>query len=296
MRVIFMGSPEFGVPTLKALMQEHEVVCVYTQPPRASGRTITDPRTPVHRFADENGLPVRTPVSLKGANEYAEFAALKADVAVVAAYGLILPKAILDAPKHGCINVHASLLPRWRGASPIQHAILHGDEMSGVTIMQMDEGLDTGDILMGGTVIINDRMTAGELHDRLMEMSPDLVLSTLRSLTYGATFSIPQDECNRPATYSHKLEKHHGKLDFTKPARELERMVRAFDPWPGTFFEADGDRIKVLKAEVVGEPSPNHLDVRCGDGRYLRLLLVQKAGKKPIGGREFLNGFRGKIS
>ena len=296
MRVIFMGSPEFGVPTLKALLQEHEVVCVYTQPPRASGRTITDPRTPVHRFAEDNGIPVRTPVSLKGVQEQAEFAALNADVAVVAAYGLILPKNVLNAPKFGCINVHASLLPRWRGASPIQNAILHGDEMSGVTIMQMDEGLDTGDILMGDTVLIHDRMTAGELHDRLMEMSPKMVLSTLRSFTYGQLFSHPQDECNRLPTSSHKLEKEHGKLDFSKPARELERMVRAFDPWPGTYFEAENDRIKVLKAEVVGDPSSNHLDVKCGDGRYLRLLLVQKAGKKPIGGREFLNGFRGKIS
>jgi methionyl-tRNA formyltransferase len=299
LRLGFMGTPDFSVPILDALgAAGHDIICVYAQPPRAAGRGQKEKLTPVHAKAQALGIEVRTPKSLKSAEEQAAFTALDLDCAVVAAYGLILPKAILDAPRLGCINIHASLLPRWRGAAPIQRAILAGDEVSGVTIMQMDEGLDTGDMLLAGQVPITGATTGESLHDALSEMGAELIVKALEGLAADTLKSTPQPKGG--VTYADKLERSEGRIEWGKPALEIERLVRAFTPWPGSWFEFNGERIKIISASYVpgdsdefvepGEILEGPLTVACGQGA-LRLTKVQRAGKKPVTSADFLRGF-----
>ena len=263
-----MGTPQFAVPALKALVQAgHEVVCAYTQPPRPAGRGKQLQPGPVQREAEAMGIEVRHPASLKGAEEQAEFAALGADLGVVAAYGLILPQAVLDAPAHGCLNVHASLLPRWRGAAPIQRAVLAGDAETGVCIMRMEAGLDTGPVLATGRTPIGSK-TAGELTDELAEMGAGLMAEVLADLPGHPEVPQPDDG----VTYAKKIDKAEARLDFSRSAVEIERQVRAFAPAPGAWFEYEGERYKVLAAEVVasggwpGQVLDDGLTVACGKG------------------------------
>lgn len=297
LRLAFMGTPEFAVPALRALLEAgHSIAAVYTQPPRPAGRGHRTTPSPVHRFAVGRGLPVRMPASLRNADEQAAFAGLDLDAAVVVAYGLLLPPAILAAPRLGCLNLHASLLPRWRGAAPIQRAILAGDEDTGVTIMRMDEGLDTGPILLAGRIAIGKRETAGQLHDRLAALGARLMVEALDGLAEGRLLPRPQPA--EGATYARKLSPAEARLDWRRPAAELERVVRAFSPAPGAWFEAGGARIRVLAAEVAppdgalapGQRRPGTLEVACGDGRLLRLTRVQKAGGRPMASDAFLRG------
>jgi methionyl-tRNA formyltransferase len=292
MKIIFMGTPDFAVPALTALVAAgHEVVCAYTQPPRPGGRRGKElTPTPVHRKAEELGIPVRHPVSLKGADEQAAFAALGADVAVVAAYGLILPQAVLDAPKHGCLNIHASLLPRWRGAAPVQRAILAGDEETGVTIMQMETGLDTGPMLAAAKTLV-DGKTAGELTVELAEIGAALMVVVLADLP--GCRAEPQPELG--VTYAKKIDKAESRLDFTQSAKALERQIRAFAPSPGAWFELEDERYRVLGAEVVeGAGAPgitldDRLTIACGHAA-LRPVLIQRAGRPAMAVSELLRG------
>ncbi len=295
LRLVFMGTPDFAVSSLRALAEAgHEILAVYSQPPRPAGRGHKERPTPVHAFAAEQGWEVRTPKSLKSEAEQAAFAALKPDVAVVAAYGLILPMPILEAPRMGCLNVHASLLPRWRGAAPIQRAILAGDSESGVTIMQMDEGLDTGAMLCSESIAITRDTTASDLHDRLAELGGRLIVEALRDFHDGQLEATPQPD--EGVTYAAKLNKAESLLDWRRPAIELERQVRAFTPWPGAVFQLGKDRIKLLEAEVAQNAGPagvvldDYLTVACGEGA-LRLLKLQRPGKGAMAARDFLNGF-----
>jgi methionyl-tRNA formyltransferase len=295
LRLVFMGSAGFSVPTLRALLEAgHQVVAVYTQPPRPAGRGHRERLSPVHVFAAERGLEVRTPASLKGAEIQRAFAALSTDAAVVAAYGLILPAPALAAPRLGCLNVHASLLPRWRGAAPIQRAILAGDLETGVTIMQMDEGLDTGSILSVGKVPIAADTTAESLRDVLAEMGARLMVEALDGVVAGTLTARPQPETG--ATYARKLERDEGRLDWTRPSAELERAVRALNPWPGVWFEYRGERIRVLAAEAAetvaapGTVVDDRLTIACSEGG-LRPLRVQRAGRAAVDTGAFLRGF-----
>jgi methionyl-tRNA formyltransferase len=296
LRLVFMATAEIAEPALKALMAAgHEVACVYTQPPRPAGRGHKERRTPIHDAADALGLPVRHPKSLRGAAEQAEFAALNADAAVVMAYGLILPKPVLDAPRLGCINIHASLLPRWRGAAPIQRAILAGDAETGVTIMQMDEGLDTGAMLLKGALPVGPDTTAGTLHDALAELGAELIVPAMAGLADGTLTATPQPD--EGATYAAKLERDEGRLDWRDEAAALERKIRAFDPWPGCWFEHDGTRIRVSAAAVAdgknGAPGTVLDDaptIACGAGA-LRLTRLQRPGKAAIAANAFLRGY-----
>lgn len=296
LRLAFMGTPDFSVPILDALVSAgHQVACVYCQPPRPAGRGQQLQPSPVQRRAEALGIPVRHPKTLRTADAQAEFRDLGLDCAVVAAYGLILPQAVLDAPRHGCINVHASLLPRWRGAAPIQRAILAGDRETGVTIMQMEAGLDTGPMLLKETLPIGPRTTARELHDALSALGAELIVAALDLLEAGALAPEPQPDAG--VTYAAKLTKEEGLLDFRKPAADLDRQVRGLTPWPGCWFEAvTGEKIKVLAAEPArGEDEPGILlddtfRVACGTGA-LRLLTVQRPGKGPVDGAAFLRGF-----
>lgn len=293
LRIIFMGTPEFSVHILDALVKAgHEVVCVYSQPPRPAGRGHKLQPSAVHARADALNIPVRHPLSLKkDAAARADFAALKADVAIVAAYGLILPQDVLDAPKYGCINVHASLLPRWRGAAPIQRAIMAGDTESGVCIMQMEAGLDTGPVLMRGTVPITDVTTASTLHDALAAQGADLTVKTLAAIDTLKSVIQPEEG----VTYASMLTKEDGKIDWAKPAAEIERQLRALTPWPGVWCLVGGQRMKVLEANVVngsgkpGEILDRHLIVACGKDA-LRLTKVQPQDRKPMDGLSFMNG------
>jgi len=296
LRIAFMGSPDFSVPVLTALIEAgHDVACVYCQPPRPAGRGQKDRACPVHRAADAAGLTVRTPRTLKSPEDQAAFAALDLDAAVVAAYGLILPAPILSAPRHGCINVHASLLPRWRGAAPIQRAILAGDDKTGVTIMQMDEGLDTGPMLLWEEVAIDATTTGESLHDALAALGARLIVDALDRLGAGTLEAVPQPEDG--ATYAAKLDKAEAALDFARDAASLERQVRAFAPWPGAWFALDGERIKVLKAETAPGSGPpgvildDHLTIACGGGA-LRPLVVQRQGKRPMDVEALLRGLQ----
>ena len=293
MRIAFMGTPDFAVPTLDALLAAaHEVAAVYTQPPRPAGRGKALLPSPVQKRAEAAGLEVRTPVSLKGAEEQAAFVALGLDAAVVAAYGLILPAPILQAPAHGCLNVHGSLLPRWRGAAPIQRAILAGDAETGVTIMQMEQGLDTGPMLAAETVA-TDGKTAGALTSELAELGARLMVQVLERLP-GKVYPVPQDDAL--ATYAPKIGKQEARLDFTRPAIEVERQVRAFNPVPGAFFEFESERIKVLAAQISelnGTPGTvldHGLTIACGEAS-IAPSLVQRAGRGAMTTAELLRGF-----
>lgn len=252
-----MGTPDFSVPVLRALVKEHDVVCVYTQPAKESGRGQKTVKTPINLAADELKIEVRTPNSLKKIEEQDKFRALNADLAVVAAYGLILPKPILEAFPKGCLNVHASLLPRWRGAAPIQRAIEAGDDKSGVTIMQMAEGLDTGDMLLKGVVKISPETTGGELHDALSDLGAALIIEALRNLNNLK----PEAQDDVKSCYAAKIDKAEAKLDFNLAAEVLERKIRAFNPYPATYFVYKGERFKVLKAEALDGNSGRCRDV-----------------------------------
>lgn len=286
-----MGSPDFAVPALNALVEAgHELVAVYCQPPRPAGRGKADRKTAVHERAEELGLDVRTPKSLRNEEEQAKFAGLDADVAVVAAYGLILPKPILEAPKMGCVNIHASLLPRWRGAAPIQRAILAGDRETGITLMQMDEGLDTGAVLLHWPIEI-DGKTAGELTDELAILGGQALWRWLAEPTRYPPAPQPEDG----VTYASKIDKSEAQLDFMQDASVVERQIRAFNP-PGAWFEFMGERIKLLLAEVVPGSGPpgmvadDHLKIACGE-RAIRPLVVQRAGRTRMHADELLRGF-----
>ena len=298
MRVVFMGTPEFAVRLLTEIVSRgHEVAAVYTQPPRPAGRGMAEKKSAVHLLAERLGLPVRTPKSLKSAEGQAEFAALNADVAVVAAYGLLLPQPILDAPRYGCLNLHGSLLPRWRGAAPIQRAIMAGDAESGVMVMKMEAGLDTGPVALTAKTPIDDEMTAGELHDRLAELGAPLMARALDLLANGELRFTPQSD--EGACYARKIEKGEARIDWRRPAQELHDLVRGLSPFPGAFFEADLghglERVKVLRARVedgTGTPGAALDDdglIACGVGA-LRLLRVQRAGKGEMAIEEFLRG------
>ncbi len=304
LRLAFMGAPDFALPSLRALADAgHEIAAVYAQPPRAAGRGHKERPGPVHALALTRGWPARTPASLDDPGVQAAFADLDLDVAVVAAYGLILPPALLASPRLGCVNIHASLLPRWRGAAPIQRAILAGDAETGVTIMAVDEGLDTGPLLCAEAVPIAAAETAETLHDRLAVLGARLIVAALEGLAAGRLPARPQPEDG--VTYAAKLARSEGRLDWRRPAAELERAVRAFTPWPGAEFEAPGApggqnsaRIKVLAAEVVpGDPAAapgtvldDRLTVACG-ADALRLRKVQRAGKAALDAEAFLRGF-----
>ena len=291
MRIIFMGSPDFAVPALNALVEAgHDLAAVYCQPPRPAGRGKADRKTAVHERAEQLGLEVRTPRTLRNAEEQAKFAALGAELAVVAAYGLILPKPILDAPKGGCVNIHASLLPRWRGAAPIQRAILAGDTVSGVTIMQMDEGLDTGPMLLKRELQL-DRKNAGQVTEELAKLGASALLKWIEDP------SPPEPQPENGATYAPKVDKAEARIDWSRPAIEIERQVHAFSPWPGAWFEASGERIKLLEARAgddasgrPGEVLDDCLNVAAGDG-YVRPLRVQRAGRGAMTVDELLRGF-----
>ncbi len=294
MRLVFMGTPEFSVAALARLAERHDIVAVYTQPPRPAGRGQQLRPTPVAEFAAARGIPVHTPKSLKKADTQAAFQGHHADVAVVAAYGLILPQAILDAPKFGCLNIHASLLPRWRGAAPIQRAIMAGDSKTGVTIMQMDAGLDTGAMMLVRETPITDTTTAQTLHDTLAAIGADLIVEALESLEAGRLSSQPQPEAG--VTYAQKIEKAEAHIDFTRPAREVLRHIHGLSPFPGAWFAHGSERIKVLTAELsslTGAPgtvADDHLTVACGEGA-VRLTTVQRAGKGPAPAEAFLRGY-----
>jgi methionyl-tRNA formyltransferase len=292
MKLAFMGSPDFAVPALRALVGAgHEVAAVYAQAPKPAGRGQRETPCPVHHAALELGIAVRTPRRLRGNAEEAEFfAGLNLDCAVVAAYGLILPKAILDAPARGCINIHASLLPRWRGAAPIQAAILAGDDETGVTIMQMDEGLDTGAMLIAESTPIGPQDTAADLHDRLAAIGARLVLQALDQAPVG----VGQDDA--ASTYAPKLSREDARLNFLKPASALERQIRAFHPWPGSLALLGDIVIKFLAAEVVpgdgvpGDILDDRLTIACGEAA-LRPTRLQRAGRAPMDAADFLRGF-----
>lgn len=290
LRVVFMGTPDFSVPALEAVHRAHEIVCVYTQPPRPAGRGKQPRLTPVHARADALGLPVRHPISLKGAEAQAEFAALQPDVAVVVAYGLILPQPVLDAPRYGCLNIHASLLPRWRGAAPIQRAIMAGDAETGVCIMQMEAGLDTGPVLMRAATPITQCDTAQHLHDRLSRMGAELIaeaLATLPELT-------PEVQSDQGVSYAAKIDKSEARVDWSRPALEVARRIRGLSPFPGAWCEAPFGRLKLLDAQVVeGQGAPGQvlegLTIACGEGA-VAVKKVQREGKRALTADDYLRG------
>jgi methionyl-tRNA formyltransferase len=288
-----MGTPEFSVPLLAELSGRHEIAAVYSQPARPKGRGLAEEPSPVAQFAAAHNLPVRTPQTLKTAEAQEEFAALHLDAAVVAAYGLILPKPILAAPRLGCFNLHASLLPRWRGAAPIQRAILAGDEETGVCVMHMDEGLDTGAVLMEERVKIG-RRTSGELTNELARMGASLMSRALAALERGSIEERPQPETG--ATYAKKILKEESRIDWTKSAREVDCLIRALSPTPGAWSEAKGERLKILYTEPAegagapGEILDGHLTIACGSGA-VRLVRLQRAGRGVVSADELLRGF-----
>ncbi|MEM1130343.1 MAG: methionyl-tRNA formyltransferase [Pseudomonadota bacterium] len=292
MRVVFMGTPDFAVPPLRALDEAgHEIAAVYCQPPRPAGRGKKPRPSPMQRAAEARGFEVRHPVSLRDADAQAAFAALGAEIAVVAAYGLILPQAVLDAPRRGCVNIHASLLPRWRGAAPIHRAILAGDAETGICIMQMEAGLDTGPVLLRGVTAIDDTDTTAVLHDRLAKMGADLIVDALARL--DALEPAPQPEAG--VTYAEKIDKAEARIDWTRPAVEISRQIRALSPFPGAWCEAGGERIKLLNAHVFpwdGAPGAvlEGLTIACGVSS-VAVTEAQRPGKKPMDAETFLRGF-----
>ncbi len=293
MRVIFMGTPEFSVPVLEALVEAgHEIAAVYCQPPRPAGRGKKDRPTPVHARAVELGLQVRHPVSLKTPEAQEEFASLGADIAVVVAYGLILPQVILDAPAKGCLNIHASLLPRWRGAAPIHRAIMAGDDETGICIMQMEAGLDTGPVLLREGTAIDDEETTAQLHDRLSEMGASLIVTALRHVD-GLSLDVQPDE---GVTYASKIDKAEARIDWSRTAAEVDRQIRGLSPFPGAWSELGGQRVKVLASRLAegqgnaGEVLDEKLTIACGSGA-VELLRLQRAGKGAQDREVFLRGF-----
>ena len=291
MRIVFMGTPEFSVPTLDALVTAgHEIAAVYCQPPRKSGRGQKERPNPVHVRALDLGLEVSHPTSLRSEEAQTEFAALNADIGVVVAYGLILPQPVLDAPKHGCLNIHASLLPRWRGAAPIHRAILAGDERTGVCIMQMDVGLDTGPVLLRRSVDIDAEDTTADLHDRLSVVGAELVVEALRHLEDLEPELQPEDG----VTYAQKIDKAEGRIDWTRPAVEVDRLIRGLSPFPGAWCEIDGERVKLLGCRLVdGKGVPGEIlagfRVACGDGAS-EVTRAQRLGKRAMSAEDFLRG------
>jgi methionyl-tRNA formyltransferase len=303
LRIVFMGTPEFSVPTLMEIVgQGHDVVACYTQPPRKAGRGMEERKSAVHQAAETLGIEVRTPASLKSAEEQARFADLDADVAVVVAYGLLLPQAVLDAPRHGCLNLHASLLPRWRGAAPINRAIMAGDRETGVEVMRMEAGLDTGPVCMAERVAIDDAMTAGELHDRLSALGGDLMVRALAALSRGGLTETPQSE--EGVTYARKLAKSETRIDWTQAARAVHDHIRGLSPFPGAWCEMEiggaRERVKILRSAFAGDAETaapgtllaaegDTLVVACGEGA-VRLQQLQRAGRKPMAADAFLRG------
>ncbi len=293
MRIIFMGTPDFSVPVLDALVEAgHQIAAVYCQPPRPAGRGKKDRPTPVHARAAALGLDVRHPVSLKDAEEQAAFAALNADIAVVVAYGLILPQAILDAPQHGCLNIHASLLPRWRGAAPIHRAIMAGDAETGICIMQMEAGLDTGPVLLREATAIGAEETTAQLHDRLSGIGAGLIVEALRRLPELA----PEVQPAEGVTYAEKIDKAEAQVDWSRPAAEVDRKIRGLSPFPGAWCEIEGQRVKLLASRLAegqgtpGEVLDDALTIACGNGA-VQLLRLQRAGKSAQDPDVFLRGF-----
>ena len=289
MKIIFMGTPEFSVPVLEALHKTHEVVAVYCQPPRPAGRGKADRPSPVQARAVALGLPVRHPVSLRSEDAVLDFAALGADVAVVVAYGLILPQAVLDAPRLGCLNIHASLLPRWRGAAPIHRAIMAGDRETGVCIMQMEAGLDTGPVLMREVVEIGAEETTADLHDRLSALGARLILQALDQLPLPA---VPQPADG--VTYAAKIDKAEARVDWTRPALDVDRLIRGLSPFPGAWVDVKGERVKLLRSRLSeGRGAPGQVlrgfTIACGDGA-IEITEAQREGKRPMLALEVLRG------
>lgn len=297
MKIVFMGTPEFALPVLEALSKLHEIVCIYTRAPKEAGRGKELQKSPVHLWADAHHIEVRTPKTLRNAEEQAKFAALAADIAIVAAYGLILPKEIIEAFPKGCLNVHGSLLPRWRGAAPMQRAIEAGDAKTGITIMQVVEALDAGAMYKKGEIVIDENMTVGILHDKMAALGARLMVEVLDNLEQITP--VAQDETL--VTYAAKIDKEESRLDFNSEATVLERKIRAFNPYPATYFEHNGERFKLLKCRVVA----NEKGLRSGeladeDGRLfigcgtdcLEVLQIQRQGKKAMTAEELLRGYR----
>ena len=290
LKIVFMGTPAFSVPVLEALAAVHEVVAVYTQPPRPAGRGKADRPGAVQARAEALEMPVRHPVSLRGAQTQAEFAALDADVAVVVAYGLILPQAVLDAPRLGCLNIHASLLPRWRGAAPIHRAIMAGDAETGVCIMQMEAGLDTGPVLLRASTPIATEETTASLHDRLSEMGAALIVNALARLSDLAPMAQPE----AGVTYAAKIEKSEGRVDFTASAHEVDRLIRGLSPFPGAWVQVDAERVKLLGSRLAaGSGGPGQVlggfTIACGSGA-IEVTHAQREGKRPMAAAEMLKG------
>jgi len=293
-----MGTPDFAVPALKALIGAgYDVAAVYTQPARPAGRGQAPRLSPVQLAAAAADIEVRAPVSLKSTAEHAAFAAIGLDAAVVVAYGLLLPQPILVAPRLGCLNIHASLLPRWRGAAPIQRALMAGDAETGVTIMQMDAGLDTGPMLLQERLVLGPADDAGTLHDKLAAVGARLILQALDGLASGGLTAVPQPADG--VTYAAKITRADERLDWRRPAERLVRQVRSLSPRPGAWFEAAGERLKVLSAEAVSAPGDrepgvaldDHLTISCGSGAF-RIVRIQRAGRAPLPAEDFLRGFR----
>ncbi len=305
MRIAFMGTPDFAARILRDLAawsraQGHRIVAVYSQPPREAGRGKKPQPSPVHRLADELGIPVFTPERLKSAGEQQAFAALDLDVAVVAAYGLILPKAVLDAPRLGCLNVHASLLPRWRGAAPIHRAIMAGDARTGVCIMRMEEGLDTGPVYRRREIPIGPETTTGELHDALAALGAAPLFEAIGDAAAGA---VPEPQPEDGVTYARKIDKAEARIDWSRPAAEVDRRIRGLSPFPGAWFELRGERVKALRSRVAsGEGAPgtaldDTLTIACGE-RAVALTQLQRAGKGVMDAAALLRGFpvaRGEV-
>jgi methionyl-tRNA formyltransferase len=298
-RIVFMGTPQFSVPVLEAILAAgHQVVAVYTQPPRPAGRGMTESKSPVHAAAERHGLTVITPKNFKAEEDRAAFAALNADAAVVVAYGLLLPEAVLNAPRLGCYNLHASKLPRWRGAAPIQRAIMAGDTVTAVMVMRMEKGLDTGPICLSHEIAITPQTTAASLHDELSHAGAPLMVEALRRLEAGTLTQTPQPE--QGVTYAAKIDKAEARIDFAEPAAAVASHIRGLSPFPGawTTIRQGGveERLKVLNAVAVdgdghpGEVLDSELTVACAQGA-VRLSEVQRAGKKPVSAQEFLRGF-----
>jgi methionyl-tRNA formyltransferase len=304
LKVVFMGTPDFSVPMLAEIIGAgHQVVAAYSQPPRPAGRGNQERKSPVQAYSEAAGIPVYTPKSLRNAEAQTVFASHHADVAVVVAYGLILPKIVLDAPKYGCLNMHASCLPRWRGAAPIQRAIMAGDTNTACMVMRMDEGLDTGPVCLSEQLLIAPEMTAGQLHDELSTRGASLMVRALAALERGSLKCTPQP--SESVTYAAKIDKAEAHIDFSKSMVDVHNLIRAMSPFPGAWFEVNGERIKVLRTaiEISGIDLPgvqktpgsvirggDKLWVTCGHG-IISLIELQRAGKKPMQTQDFLRGF-----